>query len=806
VRSQLFGYVDFSPDSRQLVLGEEGSIRFFDLMSGKEVKKIASKPHYHAFAFDPSGRRVAVICHAEPRDVQIYDLDSGRIVSTLPNNEYLGGPSWSPDGHFLVATSSVWDVRTGKQQAILRGHDYAPTWSAFSHSGDLLASTGWDGTLRLWEPMTGRLLLTVPGGGGTLPPRFSPDDRLMACTTTGSEVELWEVGAGAACRVLHVPSTDGEIHSTALSKDGPLLASASSDGVRLWDGQSGREVAHLPIGETRSVLFHPADGSLFTSGGRGVYHWPVAADRGSPHDLRIGPPRQLVTALNTWEITLSSDGRSLAVVDRGQARALVLNLAGGAQVQLRPHPQIARTSISPDGRWVATSTYWGRQSTIKVWDARSGQLVRDLPGEGLNGDAWVAFSPDGDWLVLGAHDYRFYEVGSWQPGPTHPRERANTSPAPLAFAPDSKIVAILQNPRLVRLIDVATSQELASLATPDPPLIGHLAFSPDGSRLAVACGAGVIQVWDLRYLRRQLADLGLDWDLRPYPPLDKKKQAEPLRATVDLGNLVNPPPPGETDKLREEVEKRSQTIVRNPNDAEAYFQRGRLYLLLKEFPKARNDFNRVIALKADHFEAHHHRGHAHEGLGQAQKAIDDFSSALKGQPQNAHLYHVRGRNYLLLGDHAKAVEDLNRALELKLRSKAEEANACNDLAWIRVAGPAEFRAPDKALPLARKAVELVPDSWPYCHTLGVAHYRLGRYQEAVQALECGIKNNKGQETAFDLYFLAMCHHRFGDAAKARDCYDRALLWHKQAKLTPKQVEELSAFRVEAETLLKDAQP
>src|SRR5262249_5989783 len=160
--------------------------------------------------------------------------------------------------------------------------------------------------------------------------------------------------------------------------------------------------------------------------------------------------------------------------------------------------------------------------------------------------------------------------------------------------------------------------------------------------------------------------------------------------------------------------------------------------------RARDDFDRVIALKPDHFEAHHHRGHAHEGLGQAQKAIDDFSSALRGQPKNAHLYHVRGRNYLLLGDHAKAVEDLNRALELKLGSKAEEANACHNLAWIRVAGPGEFRASDKALPLAQKAVELVPDSGPYRHTLGVVHYRLGQYQEAVGALECGIKKNKGK--------------------------------------------------------------
>jgi tetratricopeptide (TPR) repeat protein len=569
----------------------------------------------------------------------------------------------------------------------------------------------------------------------------------------------------------------------------------------------GREVEHLPIGPVRAVLFHPTDGSLFTSGKLGVHRWPITADPDSGHGLRIGPPRELGPARDTWKLDLSQDGRSLVVVDRGQGQALVLDPAGGEPVRLRPHPQIARTAISPDGRWVATSTYAGRQSTIKVWDASAGKVVRDLPGVNLNGDAWVAFSPDGRWFVLGtAREYRFYEVGSWQPGRTHPRERADQSAAPLAFAPDGKILAILQNPRLVQLIDVATGQELASLASPDPRRIGHLAFSADGGRLAATCADGVLQVWDLRSLRRQLADVGLDWDLLPYRPIDKKQEAAPLQIKVDFGSLApapNRPVPSETDKLRQEVEKQSQAIARDPNDAEAYYQRGRLYNRLKEFQKARADLDRVIALKPDHSEAYHHRGHAQEGLGQPQKAVDDFSTALKGQPQNAHLYQVRGRNYLRLQDHAKAVEDLNRALELKLRTKAEEADACNTLAWIYVAGPAAFRAPDKALPLAQRAGELAPDSWAFCHTLGVAHYRLGQYKEAAEALERGVKNNKGQATAFDLYFLAMCHHHLGDAAKAKDCYDRGIAWQKQAKLTPQQADELNAFRAEVETLLKE---
>ncbi len=104
--------------------------------------------------------------------------------------------------------------------------------------------------------------------------------------------------------------------------------------------------------------------------------------------------------------------------------------------------------------------------------------------------------------------------------------------------------------------------------------------------------------------------------------------------------------------------------------------------------------------------------------------------------------------------------------------------------------------------LAQRAVSLAPSQQVSLNTLGVSLFRAGHYAEAATFLERSLAAGKGEFDAFDLFFLAMAHHNLDHPGRARICFDRAVHWWEgKTALAPQSVQELTAFRAEAEAVL-----
>jgi len=169
-------------------------------------------------------------------------------------------PRWSV---FLVWSTMSQSpvVAAGVMVAELAGHKGGVAGCAISHSGHIIATAGFDRSLRLWEATTHACLRTL--AVVCMRCCFSPDDTQVATCGMDPTVQVWEVGTG---KLLHTLKG----HACAVQKvawHGTTLASGSWDTkVRLWDTSTGL-CLHTLTHHTKSVFdvsFSP-DGSQVAS-------------------------------------------------------------------------------------------------------------------------------------------------------------------------------------------------------------------------------------------------------------------------------------------------------------------------------------------------------------------------------------------------------------------------------------------------------------------------------------------------------------------------------------------------------------
>ena len=544
-RSGDFGVeaMDFSPDGRFIaVVFRQGTapfpppIQVFELASGARILALHQKMEASRAYFDPGGGRLAILSRAST-NVEIYDLRTTNSLPPLTHSSPLMRLAWGPDGELLATACTdkriyVWAAPWEKPRNVLSGPQSDIKSLAFNHAGDLIAASGWDNTIRIWDPLSGAPPLCAPGTSGF----FSPNDSQLVCGRPGPVI-FAEVAAVRESRALHsdVEPSKGP-RGCDFSPNSQWVASAHTDGVRLWEASSGKLLAFLRIGDTWSALFHPR-GSLFTSGASGVKRWPIDLHAiAQRHELEIGPPQELSRASSCTRAALDCEGRMLAFIENG--RVQVLDTSMSQHLCTLPPPADAFVAVSPNAQWCAVG---GRPvgRRVQICDVQSGNVVQVLPED--SDHSAVTISPDGKLLATCDMEVcRFWSTSSWKRVHNLPREAAGVQ-VPVAFSADGRMAAVPFSPTKVRLLALPGFRELATLESPDPQILSFLSFSPDGSRLAVAAETKQIRLWDLRSIRRQLAAMNLDWDEAPLPPSNTNKLSGPI--TVKVRGLAGLSPP-----------------------------------------------------------------------------------------------------------------------------------------------------------------------------------------------------------------------------------------------------------------------
>jgi WD40 repeat protein/tetratricopeptide (TPR) repeat protein len=540
---------DFSPDGRWVILGtRERALRLLDLSSGDVLGEVGRGWQVERVAVHPGARLIAFSSRRTLK-VHVYDLEGGRVVRSLAGggDQRFIQVAWHPDGRTVAAANMdhfvyLWNGETGEITRSLEGHWAEVTGVYFNPQGSLLASGGWEPALRFWEPGSGRALFSLHGREGYF--NFSGDRQCWS--PAGSQVEFWELATALPAFTLfghNRVTTDGQVakhpRSISLASGGRLAATAGNDGVRLWDLASRKELAHLGESSVHGVVFDSAGTALYTSGERGLYRWPVQPSGGASTRITIGPVQRLTSLERLERVALAGDGSRIAAIHlKHHAHVLDPNHPE-REVQLSglPAPDWS-IALSPDGAWAAAGT-WGRQHADEVWlwDLCSGVAegpakpnqtlapVRKLPAP----RAEVRFHPGGMHLATGTpQDLTLWRIDDGEPVWRIEREPGLRYPGLIAFDRGGKTAAITYSHSRLWLIEALSARKLAELEAAEPIQVSALAL--EGGTLAATTPGRRIHVWDLDGLAREIAGLGLSWDV---PAAGKAPEdAAPLRVVV----------------------------------------------------------------------------------------------------------------------------------------------------------------------------------------------------------------------------------------------------------------------------------
>ena len=310
----------------------------------------------------------------------------------------------------------------------VQGHTSHICSVAYSPDGALLATGGWDRTVRLWDADTGAHLRSLAHHGPVRTVAFSPDGKTLASGGDGSAVHLWSVNSDAYEPVVIVWTTEkirgqsvqqqsieepklmtnlpheSAVGLLAFSPDGKTLVTGAADNlVRLWDVETA-ELLKTFEGNGAAAL--SPDGKTLAAGG---------------HDrsvlLRDIETEALTATLkghtdDVLSLAFSPDGSLLASGGNDNA-ALLWEVDTGERLEAfagsNPSPKtvawgvnkdaVISLAFSPDGKTLATGS---DGNAARLWNVERGELLREIEEMTLTVYDF-AFSPDGKTLAAGTN-------------------------------------------------------------------------------------------------------------------------------------------------------------------------------------------------------------------------------------------------------------------------------------------------------------------------------------------------------------------------------------------------------------------
>lgn len=290
----------FTPNGQKIISTSPGDLvaSIWDNTSGRKLldlrghtKPATANAGSGAFVVAVSSDSRLIATGGPDNLVKIWESETGREIRTISNfsaTSVYGTASpalslaFSPDNNLLVigcvGEARIYDLAQGRETVRLNLPGYVNELSFFS-DGNILVTAGDEGTMRFWNPTTGRELRVIQCKQSMLVAMaLSANEKYLATGAADGTAAVWDVHTGNQVWLLKGHSSS--VGGVSFSPDGKRLATSSGDStVRLWDLITGQELFALKNAANVSVQFSPDGTQLLSAHRNSLKIWPAATEQ-----------------------------------------------------------------------------------------------------------------------------------------------------------------------------------------------------------------------------------------------------------------------------------------------------------------------------------------------------------------------------------------------------------------------------------------------------------------------------------------------------------------------------------------------